>query len=86
MTTQFRTIAGRWEQLHEPKMASLTAQQRLASRLSYYAGFSDALDAMCELANFPDRDMGILLTAMRTEIANVASVAAMQLAPTGPRQ
>lgn len=83
---QFLTIAGRWRQ----HAAAGGIEQRLSNRdqalamMMFYAGFSAALDAALELAEYPEGEAMQLMMALSKEVQQVESMAAQLLSGAQP--
>lgn len=79
---EFCTIAGRWRQ-HVAASGidkALSKREQGLAMLMFYAGFSAALDAGLEVAEFSEDEAMQLLTAMHTEVQQVEAMAARVLA------
>ncbi len=74
---QFLTIAGRWRQHVEASGIdkALPRREQGLAMLMFYAGFSAALDAGLEVAEFPEDEAMQLLSAMHTEVKQVEAMA-----------
>lgn len=74
---QFLTIAGRWKQHVEASGIdkALPRREQGLAMLMFYAGFSAALDAGLEVAEFPEDEAMQLLTAMHTEVKQIEAMA-----------
>ena len=73
----FLTIAGRWRQHVEASGIdkALPRREQGLAMLMFYAGFSAALDAGLEVAEFPEDEAMQLLSAMHTEVKQVEAMA-----------
>lgn len=82
---QFLTIAGRWKQHVEASGIdkALPRREQGLAMLMFYAGFSAALDAGLEAAEFPEDEAMQLLSAMHTEVKQVEAMATRVLS-AGP--
>lgn len=77
---QFLTIAGRWKQhVAASGMCSLPKREQSLAMLMFYAGFSAALDANLEVAEFPEAEAVQLLQALSTEVQQIEAIAARVL-------
>lgn len=77
---QFLTIAGRWKQhVAASGMGSLPKREQGLAMLMFYAGFSAALDANLEVAEFPEAEAVQLLQALSTEAQQIEAIAARVL-------
>jgi hypothetical protein len=74
---QFLTIAGRWRQ----HAAASGIEHRLSKRdqalamMMFYAGFSAALDAALELAEYPEDQAMQLMMSLSKEVQQVEAMA-----------
>lgn len=75
--TQFLTIAGRWKQHTEVSglNKALPRREQALAMMMFYAGFSAALEATVELADFEEEDAMRLLSALHAEKDQVTSLA-----------
>lgn len=82
----FPTIAGRWKQHVEASGIdkALPRREQSLAMLMFYAGFSAALDATMEVADFPELDAMQLLSAMHTEVKQVEAMATRVLGGVQP--
>lgn len=83
---QFLTIAGRWKQ-HVAASGmdkSLPQREQGLAMLMFYAGFSAALDASLEVAQFPEAEAVQLLQALTTEVQQIEAIAARVLGRAVP--
>lgn len=74
---QFLSIAGRWKQ-HVAASGidkALPTREQGLSMLMFYAGFSAALDAALEAAEFPEEEAMFLLSELQTEVKQVEAMA-----------
>ena len=73
----FLTVAGRWKHHVQASKIdrSLTRREQALAMLMFYAGFSAALDATMEVAEFDEQEAVQLLQALRTEIQQVEAMA-----------
>jgi hypothetical protein len=73
---QFLTIAGRWKQhVAASGMDALPRGEQTRCMLMFYAGFSAALDANMEVAEFEEEDAMRLLTALHNEVQQIEAMA-----------
>lgn len=73
---QFRTIAGRWKMHAEvSKLDRLTERDQTLAMLMFFAGFSAALDATMEVADFPEGDAMQLLSHLHGEVEQIEAMA-----------
>ena len=81
MSKPFLTVAGRWKQ----HVAASGIDQKLPKReqalamLMFYAGFSAALEAALEVAEFEENEAMHLLQALQTEVEQVEAMASRLL-------
>ena len=85
-SAEFRTIAGRWRQHVEASGIdkALPKREQGLAMLMFYAGFSAALDAGLEVAEFPEDEAMQLLPAMHTEVKQIEALAARILGGAQP--
>ncbi len=78
---QFLTIAGRWRQHVEASGIdkSLPRSEQALAMLMFYAGFSAALDANLEIAEFSEAEAMQLLSALHTEVQQIEAMATHML-------
>ena len=79
--TTFLTIAGRWKQ-HVAASGidkALPTKVQALAMLMFYAGFSAALDASIEVADFPEDEAVQLLAALSREVKHMESLASSVL-------
>ena len=73
---QFMTIAGRWRHHVEASGLHVLPRPELARcMLMFYAGFSAALDAGLEVAEFEEEEAMRLLSALHREVEQLEAVA-----------
>lgn len=78
---QFLTIAGRWRQ-HVASSGidkALPKREQGLAMMMFYAGFSAALEAGIEVAEFPEDEAVQLLSALHTEVKQVEALATRAL-------
>lgn len=77
----FPTIAGRW-QMHVEASGidkALSRRDQSLAMLMFYAGFSAALDANLEVAEFPEDEAMQLFRLMHDEVKLIETIAAKLL-------
>lgn len=85
-TGQFLSIAGRWQQHVKATGIDKTLPRKELglAMLMFYAGFSAALDATAETADYPEGEAVQLLSLMHTEVQQLAGVAELMTSGTLP--
>lgn len=74
---EFLTIAGRWRQ-HVAASGldkALPKREQSLAMMMFYAGFSAALDAGLEVADYPEDEAMQLLAALHTEVKQIEALA-----------
>lgn len=73
----FLSIAGRWQQHVKASGIDRTLPKKELglAMLMFYAGFSAALDATIETADYPEDEAIRLLNLLHTEVQQIAGVA-----------
>ena len=76
-TAKFLSIAGRWQEHVKASGIDKTLPKKELglAMLMFYAGFSAALDATAEAADFPEAEAMQLLILLHTEVQQMAGVA-----------
>lgn len=74
---KFLSIAGRWQQHVKASGIDKTLPRKELglAMLMFYAGFSAALDATVETADYPESEAMQLLNAMQNEVKQIAALA-----------
>jgi len=73
---QFLTIAGRWKQhVAASGMDALPHREQTLCMLMFYAGFSAALEANMEVAEFEEDDAMKLFSALHAEVQQIEAMA-----------
>lgn len=83
---QFRTVSGRWKD-HVAASGidkTLPRREQAMAMLMFYAGFSAALDAAREIADYSDDDAVALLQGLEREIMQVEALASRVVAGVTP--
>lgn len=84
MSKTFKTIAGRWrEHVAASGMDKLPRREQALAMMMFYAGFSAALDANLEVAEFPEAEAMQLFAAMHKEVQMLEAVATRVFAGGG---